>query len=151
MVLDRLSMMLMLDSMTDIDIMARTLYGEARGEVRDHGKDPLIAVGHVIMNRVRQRAWYGRSIRGVCLHPYQFSCWNEGDMNLQTILKVSPDKPIFRECLEAAYAVAHMMVPDLTMGSDHYYSIDLGNPPKWAQYAEEKTEIGKHRFYKMRK
>ncbi len=150
MVLDRSSLTAVLSDMDDVEILARTLYGEARGEVKTCGQQALIAVGNVIMNRVHQGIWYGRTIRGVCLYPYQFSCWNEGDMNLGTLLRVTSDKPVFQECLEVAYAVAHMMVSDVTMGSDHYFSTDMGGSPRWAQYADEKVHIGKHRFYKMR-
>ena len=50
----------------DTDIMARTIYGEARGEyyVKDGGINSLIAVGNVIMNRSIERS---RSISSICL------------------------------------------------------------------------------------
>lgn len=38
----------------DIDIFARTLYGEARGEYKHHGAAALIAVANVIMNRLKR-------------------------------------------------------------------------------------------------
>ena len=40
--------------MNDEDILARTLYGEARGE----GIDGIEAVACVIMNRYKARKWY---------------------------------------------------------------------------------------------
>ena len=42
-----------------IDIMAKTLYGEARGE----GEEGLIAVGNVIKNRVKKKTWYGKTVK----------------------------------------------------------------------------------------
>ena len=38
----------------DLDILARTLYGEARGE----GTEGMEAVANVIMNRYRKPKWY---------------------------------------------------------------------------------------------
>ena len=78
----------------DIDTLARTIYGEARGEDRQS----KIAVACVILNRVQQRKQCGyRNIDGrkiptiaaTCLKPWQFSCWNEKDPNRKVILKVS--------------------------------------------------------------
>lgn len=61
----------------DIDILARTIYGEARGEPWE-GK---IAVAWVVRNRAERGGWWGDTIREVCLKPWQFSCWNETDPN----------------------------------------------------------------------
>jgi len=55
----------------DIDILARTIFGEARGEY-DHpegGMASLIAVGNVVMNRLQVKGRYGQSIQEVCLKP----------------------------------------------------------------------------------
>lgn len=57
---------------TDVDIIAKTLYGEARGETT-MGK---IAVATVIYNRANgDNTKYVK----VCLKPKQFSCWNKTD------------------------------------------------------------------------
>jgi spore germination cell wall hydrolase CwlJ-like protein len=137
--------------MHEIDIMARTIYGEARGEYMrvDGGLSALIAVGNVIMNRVEQQTWFGRGIRDVCLKPYQFSCWNEADVNRTKLLNVTLASPLYKECLNVAEAVSRRRYPDLTKGADHYYSIDLEVPPKWAASAKECMKIGKHRFFKL--
>ena len=69
-------------NLVDIDTLARTIYGEARGESRQ-GK---IAVACVILNRVKRKKMCGwREINGykvatvaaTCLKPWQFSCWNK--------------------------------------------------------------------------
>ena len=70
----------------DTDILARTIYGEARGESIS-GQE---AIASVILNRVafakrRGRYWWGNTIAGVCLAPWQFSCWNENDLNRKII------------------------------------------------------------------
>lgn len=43
---------MMMDGFSDLQIFARTLYGEARGEVKKYGVESLMAVAHVVMNRV---------------------------------------------------------------------------------------------------
>lgn len=64
----------------DHDILARTLWGEARGEsLAGH-----IAVAWTIRNRVndgRAKSWWGEGYTGVCQKPYQFSCWNKNVTN----------------------------------------------------------------------
>jgi len=66
----------------EVDVLARTLYGEARGE----GLLGLEAIANVIMNRLKisrkktNGYWWGNSIVGICRKPYQFSCWNKDDL-----------------------------------------------------------------------
>ena len=55
--------------------MAKTIWGEARGE----GLRGMQAVANVIMNRVDRGGWYGASIKDVVLKPLQFSCWNRSE------------------------------------------------------------------------
>ena len=64
----------------DRDILARTLWGEARGE----SLAGQIAVAWTIRNRVndgKAKSWWGEGYAGVCQKPYQFSCWNKNDPN----------------------------------------------------------------------
>ncbi len=140
-----------IETMDDIEIMARTIYGEARGEYGrvDGGLAALIAVGNVIMNRAQQQTWFGDTVRDVCLKPYQFSCWNESDPNRERLVAVTDETPIFAQCFDVARAVIARSYPDLTKGSDHYYSHDLVFPPKWSLSAAERARIGKHRFFKL--
>lgn len=139
------------EQMNDIEIMARTIYGEARGEYGrvDGGLAALIAIGNVVMNRAEQQTWFGRTIRDVCLKPYQFSCWNENDVNREKLLTVTDDSPLFAQCLDVAKAIVERSYPDLTKGADHYYLNDLVFPPKWSVGANERARIGKHRFFKL--
>ena len=71
----------------DRDILARTLWGEARGE----GAAGQIAVAWTIRNRVfdgKTNSWWGEGYAGVCQKPYQFSCWNKTDPNYQFLIGV---------------------------------------------------------------
>eukprot|EP01035_Chromulina_nebulosa_P020447 gene20447-26531_t len=138
------------EQINDIELMARTIYGEARGEYGrvDGGMAALIGVGNVILNRVNLQTWFGRSIRDVCLKPYQFSCWNAADANRSKLIAVTEADAIFKQCLAVAFGVTELRYPDSTKGADHYYSSDIA-PPKWAVGAEERVRIGKHRFFKL--
>lgn len=61
------------DKDEQIDYMARTAWGEARGE----GSRGMQAVINVIMNRVRAGSWYGATPKEVCTKKSQFSVWNK--------------------------------------------------------------------------
>lgn len=133
---------------SDTEVMARTLYGEARGE-SDQGKT---AVGWVIMNRVafaqaRGTYWWGNTIRNVCLKPFQFSCWNLNDPNRRIIETVRPGDPIFDRCLEIAQQVIAGRLPSPVDGATHYYAQYI-NRPAWVPGATFVTQIGVHKFYK---
>ena len=125
----------------DLDTLARTVFGEARGEPMQ-GK---IAVAHVVMNRVRKQSWYGKTVKGVCTHPYQFSCWNSNDPNLSKLTAVTADDKSFRLCLYAAIAAMDGLVPDPTSGSTHYHSLSVA--PSWAEGKGPVCTIGSHKFY----
>jgi N-acetylmuramoyl-L-alanine amidase len=128
----------------DVDVMARTIMGEARGEI-DQGK---IAVGWVIVNRVKARKWYSGSIFEVCRKPYQFSCWNVGDPNLSVITKAKAGDPIFDTCVDIAQQVLSKSAGDPTGGATHYYANYISQPA-WAKPTADLTvQIGVHLFYK---
>jgi len=93
----------------ELDILAKTLWGEARGE----GREGLIAVAWVIKNRADNPGWWGKSIELVCLKPYQFSCWNADDPNAPYLRgrKLIPPREYMR-CREAAVAVLEGHEPD---------------------------------------
>ena len=59
-----------------IEVVAATLYHEARGE----GEEGMRAVASVIYNRAHQKRWKKLGYSGVCLQKKQFSCHNNGFM-----------------------------------------------------------------------
>lgn len=134
----------------DIDILARTLWGEARGE----GFDGRVAVAWVIVNRVKAGR-FGDTISEVCLRPKQFSCWNEGDPNREKMLKLTPDDAVFAECIGIAglvYAAFKgrggalpSVLKDATLNSTHYCVSSL--EPYWARGHVPVCNIGNHKFY----
>jgi len=113
----------------DLNALWRTIYGEAEaGDFED-----AIAIGHVILNRVRLPNWPG-SIRGVCYQPWQFSCWNNDNPRLKELNEV---KPSASGWAAYCYDLAHQLIAgtgpaDPTMRATHYYATYIG-APKWAK------------------
>lgn len=140
--------------MTDkiLDTLARTLWGEARGEP-DKG---LIAVAWTIRNRVEMDLrndgkpdWWGEGYEMVCLKPKQFSCWNKGDPNYAYLagLKAIPARDYVR-MHEAATSVVGGHVADPTYGATHYHAKSMRNYPAWTKGATMTIVIGGHVFYR---
>lgn len=129
----------------DIEAVARTLYGEARGE----GYQGMVAVANVIMNRVKLQSWYGLTPYEVCHKLWQFSCWNKDDPNLKIIEDVTPADPIFKECLNIAYQAVEGTLEDITGGAVNYFSRSMKEPPAWAEGQTPTAAIGHQLFYKL--
>ncbi len=112
--------------MNDLDIFARTLFGEAAaGHLYD-----ARAIAHVILNRMKLPNWPDTA-REVCLQPWQFSCWNQNDPNRQRILNASGGW--FDACHAiAADALAGNLPPDPTGRATHYYATWV-KKPRWAK------------------
>jgi spore germination cell wall hydrolase CwlJ-like protein len=132
----------------DRDVLARTLWGEARGE----SLVGQIAVAWTIRNRVndgKTKSWWGEGYAGVCQKPYQFSCWNKNDPNFAYL---SGAKSIpFREFAQAQIAADQIIagkVPDPTRGATHYYSTSMKAAPAWAHGAKQTLKLGQHIFFK---
>ncbi len=125
------------------DVVARTIWGEARGD----GVDGMTAVACVIMNRAHHPRWWGADPVMVCTKPWQFSCWNEGDPNRAKLIAVTDADPQFREALAIAARALADQLPDITHGADSYYA--LGTPkPDWVWGATETAVIGSQAFYR---
>lgn len=98
----------------DLDYMARTLWGEARGEP----EIGIVAVAHVILNRVRSPA-YPDSVRGVVTQPLQFSVWNAGP-DRERMLALEDRNADFVRMKMIAKRVLEGFTHDPTGGADHY-------------------------------
>lgn len=138
-------------SEADTFTLARTIWGEARGESM-RGR---LAVAHVVLNRLARPGWWSRhegdgipddTIQAVCRDPYQFSCWNATDVNRAKLLDVGFDDAAFREC----FAIACLATTgaegfrDPTAGATHYHHRDIA--PSWAAKMVTRCEIGPHVF-----
>lgn len=132
----------------EIDVLARTLWGEARGE----GAMGMQAVACVILNRVRVarakgRYWWGDDIVAVCQKPYQFSCWNKDDLNYRRLLAVDDADMQYATALRLARRAVHDLLEDSTGGATHYHA--AGMTPHWARLEKPTAVIGRHIFYRL--
>lgn len=119
----------------DLEICARTIWGEARGETPEGQR----AVMHVLLNRLATGRW--KTLAAVCLASKQFSCWNDSDPNRIKMCEAS-DKDLW-----AAFAIVDNPGDDLTFGAEYYYTLAI-KPPPWAADMQRCGIIGKHVFYK---
>ena len=133
---------------TDREIVAATIWAEARGE----GIVGMAAVAAVIQNRadgIYKR--YGSTYRNVCLKPWQFSCWNiykDGtkDPNLDLILR-GPTGNRWHYAQAITDLVFEKLMGDPTGGATHYHTPDVN--PSWASSPQMRflRQIGNHKFY----
>lgn len=147
----------------DLDTTARTVWGEARGEL----PPGRVAVAAVIVTRARLAREYLARNPGKTRHPLygdgtlagaaqanpearykQFSCWNEDDPNRKKLLAVSIDDPVYRECRAATLTALRVTGTDRdpSMGATHYFDPRVVKP-SWAKGARQVAVIGNHRFF----
>lgn len=132
----------------EIDVLARTLWGEARGEPLEG----IEAVACVILNRVKIAQakggyWWGSGIIGVCQKPYQFSCWNKSDPSYLKLLAVSDKNIHFATCLRIARRAVAGVLADKTGGATHYHADYVS--PYWSRGETPAVIIGRHIFYQL--
>jgi N-acetylmuramoyl-L-alanine amidase len=142
----------------DLDILARTLWGEARGQ----GYHGMQAVANVIMRRyelaqqnVSFARQFGATVADICQKPYQFSVWLVNDPNYQKMLNVTANDPRFEMAQEIALKALTGRLRDVTGGADHYLNIAAtkaqrgGSLPKWVNLTKKTEEIGDHTFLRL--
>jgi len=113
----------------DIELLARVIHGEARGE-------PFIgqvAVGAVVINRVLS-SYFPDTFREVIFQKRQFSAVADGQINLR------PGSSSYRAAKEALRGT------DPTMGSMYYYNPRTANYQWWFEQRRMMVTIGEHIF-----
>jgi len=133
-----------------VDTLARTIYGEARGD----GEAGMTAVACVVLNRVERPGWWGNTIVSVCLARLQFSCWNpdpDPDSDYAHTVKATTADPDFALATRIAQAAVDRGVNtsfDPTLGADSYYDKSMDDdPPSWAKDAQHTVDIGSQHFF----
>lgn len=138
--------------MEDIIVGSKTVIGEARGQ----GFMGQVAVAWVIRNRAQHARWWGGpDWESVCLQPWQFSCWNENNPNLDLLKRLTVGDifggEIFRQCTRAVLSVYDAVIPDPTGHATHYVVTScLKDPdlrPAWADELKFTRAIGDHSFF----
>lgn len=142
------------DQLSYFDVMALTMYGEARGEP----VEGQIAVGWVIKNRAI--AW-NKGIIEVCIQPEQFSCWNENDPNYLQLVALGRQVESFytgtgyhsneayNQCRYLAIGISDSTIQDNTKGALNYLTLELAsgpNCPAWAKTMKFASHIGNQVF-----
>ena len=131
-------------AMDTLDVLARTLWGEARGE----GDVGMEAVASVVLNRANNPRWWGDSVRDVCLKPRQFSTWNPEDPQYERIRSVTAADPKFVAAREVARRALAGEVEDRTGGADHYVNLAVAKP-SWARHQPPSAVIGNHTLFRL--
>lgn len=138
--------------LSDAQLMALTIYGEARGEQYE-GR---VAVGSVILERVEHRNWDGKTVSEVCLMPYQFSCFLPDDPNYPALKLIAQDwdgkimrSPILRDCHNIANLLLTGTIPRTAEIADNqvtqYKTIKCR--ADWTKKMKKVATIGNHEFY----
>lgn len=126
------------------EVYAKTLFAEPRGEI-EQGQ---IWVAWVIKNRARMSRsyWGGSTIKGVCLKPGQFECWNnKNDIHIPR--NEEHDYQKIRRLTDRIYDEPNSNDP--TGGADHYYNPNkVYRTPEWTTRCTPLQKIGNHQFYK---
>lgn len=127
-----------------VDTMARTAWGEARGE----GSRGMQAVLNVIMNRVKKGGWWGATPAEVCTKKSQFSVWNKSDPNYSKMLAVTEADKNFHDAMQLAELAYNGQLPDITGGATNYVNLAaLSSIPSWVGKMTKTAKIGNHTFY----
>lgn len=113
---------------SDVKLLARLIYAEARGEPYQG----QVAVGAVVLNRVKSSS-FPNTISGVIYQPYAFTCVNDGQINL------SPNQTAINAAKDA------MNGWDPTYGCLYYYNPKVATS-KWIYSRKTVVTIGQHVF-----
>lgn len=132
----------------DMDVAARTLCQEARGEPLDGQQ----AVAHVIKNRLASGRW-GHSLSSVCLWRAQFSGWYSlrgtpavADPNFAYACGL-PDNDATLSHMKSVMQVAMDNETDMMAGAMFYYANSIP-PPAWVDETQFCGQWGHQRFYR---
>ncbi len=112
----------------DVDLLARVISAESRGEPYAG----QVAVGAVILNRISHPS-FPNTLAGVIYQPGAFSCLNDGGINAPVA--------------DSAYKAARDAIngSDPSGGAIYYYNPEKSTS-KWIFSRKVITTIGKHRF-----
>lgn len=116
------------NSSSDLYLLAKCIYAEARGEVY-MGQ---VAVGAVILNRVKSPS-FPNTISGVIYQPWAFTAVNDGQINLE------PNNTAYQAARDALNGW------DPTYGSLFYYNPNTATS-SWIYSREVTITIGRHVF-----
>lgn len=115
-------------SNSDLNLLAKCVYAEARGE----SYEGQVAVAAVILNRVKS-ADFPNTIAGVIYQPWAFTAVNDGQINL------TPNQTAYNAARDALNGW------DPTYGCLYYYNANTATN-KWIYNKKTVVTIGNHVF-----
>ena len=115
---------------SDLNLLSRLIYGEARGEPYTG----QVAVGAVVLNRVKNSS-FPNSIAGVIYQSGAFNVVNDGQINL------TPNDTARKAARDALNGW------DPSYGAIYYFNPSTATN-KWIWSRPQTVTIGKHRFCK---
>lgn len=113
---------------SDLNLLARVVYAEARGEPYTG----QVAIAAIVLNRVRSSS-FPNTIAGVVYQPYAFTCVNDGQINL------APNQTAYNAARDALNGW------DPTYGCLFYYNPATATSA-WIRQKTIKLYIGSHAF-----
>ncbi len=113
---------------SDVNLLARCIYAEARGEPYTG----MVAVGAVVLNRVRSPK-FPNTISGVIYQPWAFTAVNDGQINM------TPNDQAYKAARDALNGW------DPTNGCLYYYNPATATS-KWIWSLKVELKIGRHSF-----
>ena len=116
----------------NVNLIAKAIYGEARGEPYTG----QVAVGAVILNRVRSSS-FPNTIAGVIYEPGAFTAVADGQINVP----IAENSTVYKAARDALNGW------DPTGGAIYYFNPDTATN-KWIWSRPLIKQIGKHRFCK---
>lgn len=120
------------NSVSDVQLLARAINGEARGE----SYEGQVAVGAVILNRVRSSS-FPNTIAGVIYQPGAFTAVSDGQINVP----IEANSTVVKAAQDALNGW------DPTNGAIYYFNPDTATS-SWIWSRPLIKTIGKHRFCK---
>lgn len=115
----------------NIDLLARVIYAEARGEPYNG----QVAVGAVVLNRI-ESSDFPNTVHAVVYQDGQFSSVTDGQINL------IPNSTAYRAANDAINGI------DPSNGALFFYNPDTAKNSEWFSGRIITAEIGQHRFTK---
>jgi spore germination cell wall hydrolase CwlJ-like protein len=113
------------------NVVAKTIYAEARGE----GRRGMLCLASVVYNRAKGDA---SKLEVECLRFKQFSCWN-GRFDIE----VDEENPAWATCLEIEKMLKRSEFSPITKAR-HFYARNI-TTPRWARGCQSEL-VGNHYF-----
>jgi len=123
----------------EMEIVAATLIGEARGE----GESGMHAVLNVIMNRAKGNM---DDAAKVCLKPWQFSFWNKKEKAINSTITWAKSQSGWKTASDLVIKASKGGLSDISGGATFYFNPKLAMP-KWAAMFTQTKVLGHHTFY----